>query len=476
MGYPSTMTRFEFPRFPKGFILTASGSEVPAAFAPVDGCPNLYAHPWLDVDTHSDDETFVAVLGLCVSTRTMKPLKTAQVLHSALLNSEAEFIEKLSWLAGRYAIFFGRRGSVRVVTDATGMRSVFYADDGSTVASHAFLVERSFGEPPVNDRLPFQYGYPGNRTPYPRTKILTPNTYLDVSSASVHRFWPTSAPAPRSVEDVAEESLEAATTALRNASMGRIVKMALTAGLDSRVILAVALRSRIDLETYTYGTTDVTAVDRSLASELAAAFGLRHSVVPQPDRPEELSASLSEVSYASHHKRLLPGLMDWFPSPRAIAMSGNLLEIGRSFYAHMRDSGVSAPTDPASMTELHYRGMSNAAKQRIAKYGEDSWREAARSAFTGFMADTDFGSASDAVDPFDLFYWEHRMGTWHGPAMTERDFYGESLIPFNSRRTFEAMLGVDRDQRDSAAVFYTMIELVDPALLDLPINPKKWPQ
>jgi len=67
------------------------------------------------------------------------------------------------------------------------------------------------------------------------------------------------------------------------------------------------------------------------------------------------------------------------------------------------------------------------------------------------------------------------MGTWQGVAMGERDFYAETFIPFNARSIFVSMLGVPEPQRRSDATVLEMIRMVDPELLEVPINPKSWP-
>lgn len=59
--------------------------------------------------------------------------------------------------------------------------------------------------------------------------------------------------------------------------------------------------------------------------------------------------------------------------------------------------------------------------------------------------------------------------------MLERDFYAEALIPFNCRAVFEAMLGLSLEERQAGVIQYELIRQVDPALLDLPINPTVWP-
>src|SRR5699024_11092382 len=112
----------------------------------------------------------------------------AQRLLCALERDDEAFFRELSGYSGRHAVLFGSTTHLKIVNDATGMRSVFYAGQGGVVASHALLVERALGGRPVQDRLPVQYGYPGNRTPYLRTKLLIPNTFYDVTHNTTHRF------------------------------------------------------------------------------------------------------------------------------------------------------------------------------------------------------------------------------------------------------------------------------------------------
>lgn len=467
------MTTDDVPQFPRGFILGAV--EAPPAFQPGPILPTLRVHPWATVTAAGDREQFVIIIGMCVSTQTCAAEDTARVLLAALEASEDRFLSELGAYAGRYAIIFGSYSAPKIVTDATGMRSVYYSEDATVAASHAVLVERALGGQLQRDRHPFQYGYPGNRTPYSRTRLLTPNTHLTLGTGAIHRFWPLTAPASRNVEDVSVEAFAAATTALRNVSVGRKVQMALTAGLDSRVILAVARSARVPVAAYTYGTEADTELDRVFARDLAASLGIPHTMVPRAPLTEEHTRRLGEAHYSAQHKRVVPGLMGYFGDTSSVALNGSLLEIGRDFFGPMRDRGVAEPVTAETMTDLHYRRTGASTRKLIDKYGEELWRAAERDAFAEYLDVTDHASTVGLVDPFDLYYWEHRMGAWLGTSFVERDFYGEAFIPFNSRNVFEAMLGVPFAERESADVFYRMIRLGDPALLDMPINPKKWP-
>lgn len=468
--------QLEVPRFPRGFLLSERPVEPPPTFVPGPILPNFYVHPWANIETAGDTNLFVIILGHAAPTRPEQVQSSAEHLLACLRDGEGTFLKALDDYGGRHAIIFGSFGNIRVVNDATGMRSVFYAAQGGVVASHALLVERALGGDIRQDDLVYRHGYPGNRTPYARTKILTANTYYWFTANIVKRFWPLVAPAPRDVNDVAAEALEAATVALQNISARRKIKLALTAGLDSRTILAVGLRSGVPFDTYTYGSESNTARDRAFAKDLAVHAGVQHTVVPHVPLTDQLQHHLQEAHYSPHHQGVVNALARSFGDPSTVAVTGNLLEIGRSFYWLQRDKGAKAPATAQAMTALHHRTVSPSTKREIDAFGRDRYMSISEHAFDGFIKDAGFDIVKDLVDPFDLFYWEHRMSTWHGAAMVERDFYGVAFIPFNSRRVFEAMLGVPQADRDQSAVFYRMIEMVDPGLLELPVNPKQWPQ
>lgn len=458
------------PEFPRGFVFADRDVSVPASFERSRLLPYLYVHPWLKAEADVSDGRFVVVLGICHSATADVTGRASSVLLSALLKSEDSFFSQLAWYSGRFAVIFGDAGSSRVVTDATGLRSVFYAESDAVIASHAVLVERALGGKIARDNRPFHFGFPGNRTPYARTKVLSPNTYLDIEKNRVVRFWPIGVLKTRSIDEAASIALAAATTSLQRASMGRRVNVALTAGLDSRVILAVALHSGIEFDTYTYGTDQKTARDRRVAKSLAAAFDLAHTSVDKPEWNPLLRARLMEATYASHHRGVVAGLIDWFGDHRALAVSGNLLEIAQTTFAPWRDKGSAPPATVSDMVALHRTKMNGKTQERIAAFGEEKWTALSMEAFQEFYGDTDFSSTVDRVDPFDLFYWEHRMGLWFGTSMVERDFYSEAFIPFNARGIFEALLGVEEPHRERATAFYRMIEMVDPRLLDIPVN------
>lgn len=78
-------------------------------------------------------------------------------------------------------------------------------------------------------------------------------------------------------------------------------------------------------------------------------------------------------------------------------------------------------------------------------------------------------------DAWDLFYWEHRMTTWHGPLLLGSDIAFDTAVVFNCRATLDAMLAAPADDRAAATLLTRFVEKHAPRLREIPINPDKPP-
>lgn len=448
-------------RYPRGFIWSSSPVPKPDGFIP-GPLPDLWISDDADVLFAEEGGRSVAILGICVGIDDDTP-NPAEFLLAAM--AEGDLFEASARLCGRFLVIARDGNRTVVMNDSTAMRTVFYRKDRPVFASHASLI----ADGPAN-RAIFRYGYPGNQTPYPGVFLLTANTYLSYPEATTRRYWPKRSIAPVLAEEAAADCLKWASTALAKAACKAPVRLALTAGLDSRTMLAVALHSGIAFETYTYGGGKDTRVDIAVARDLAAQFRLKHEVVRT--RPAgDLMSALKVASYASHHFSAVAPLQEYFGSPNVIAVTANLLEIGRAFYAKLKD--VAPPETAKAMAALYYTTIPKSSKVQITD--RSSYDAMSEAAFESLIENSSFNDARGFLDAFDQFYMEHRMSAWHGVNMLERDFYAQAFIPFNAGKIWERLLGVPLQDRKTYAAFYSMITMADPALLEIPINPGEWP-
>lgn len=459
----------------KGFFIAEDQRSPREGFNVIAEMPGLQVEASTKLETSEDPSAgkFVSVLGSCVDTFSREGSVASRLLE-ALKAGESSFFRELPHLAGRYVILFGSREDFSLVGDATGMMPVFYREGGGLVGSHArLLAELSETE---NERydLPFSSAFPGNFTPYKGVKILPPNFTLNFRTGKLTRYWPNAPLAKLSTESVAREVFEMSKLAFENLVTARPFKMALTAGLDSRVALSVAMGAGYKPEMFTYGSGAGTEVDRNLAASLCEGLGLKHTVLPQQLPGPRLKEALEKAHYWDHHWSAVPTLRKWLGAGDTAVFTTNILEIGQRFYSRRKWANeIEAPASVSGLSVAYMRTLSRTAKKEVESYGRNRYREQVESMFGRFL--DVMGGFSGYLDPFDEYYWAHRMGMWHGPSSVEKHFYGEPLNPFNNTAMIEKFLSVSVEDQLDGSVFYRMISIGAPQLLDYPVNPQSWP-
>jgi hypothetical protein len=144
-----------------------------------------------------------------------------------------------------------------------------------------------------------------------------------------------------------------------------------------------------------------------------------------------------------------------YPSER-VAVKGSGSEICRCFYY---ETGNHQPIESPDQIIGLERGWSKIpfVCEQVAH-----WYEGAKPA-----------SDESGIDLLDLFYWEHRMGSWQAQSQLEWDIVQEVFSPFNNRRLLETMLGTSSEFRIGlhCPLYIKMCEILWPRVLEQPINP-----
>lgn len=382
-------------------------------------------------------------------------------------------------LLGRFVAIDHRDGRTRVCGDATSMRTIYYAEDRPVIASHSTLIGGLIGEKPRADVYRFyRFGLPGNLSPTPRVRVLPANFVLDLADRRPRRFWPgpDQQRRERSVDEVYPEIerllLDSAAAITQRAEP----IVSLTAGIDSRVTLA-ALRAYPATRTFTYDRGLEDATDLRVARLLAGKVGLAHDTLRMrrgDRRPGASAETVAMVDY--HHDVRLPGLYARaFGGRPVIHVRSNLLEIGRSFWR--KKLGDQPSLDGANWRQANlYHPVPLPEYQQAAKAFEEEMPR-----FFDLMGyDLSDPSAPElhGYDAWDLFYWEHRMPTWHSQLVLGTDAVFETTVLFNSRAFLAALLDVPLGDRKAATLMHRFIAAHAPEIVGIPVNPgpTKWEQ
>ena len=411
-------------------------------------------------------ETALACLGVILdaSRPEVGPDEVLAQLASALARSEDAMLGAMDTMGGRFVLLYRTGGRTHLVTDAAGTKQAFrYARETALVSSHARLVALNAQDAPGEDLVTFRGGYPGLGTPWRNIRLLTPNTRLRLEDMEVRRFWPRRRLEPIGVARAADGVAGLMRGTLRHLAERHDVHLSVTAGLDSRVSLAVAKDLPVSLFTFRRDDGDEdNALDLAFSEAISTDLGHAVRILrlgEGPPAPAAFNRIVKQNAIARHNLKLAWAFHAGFPQTGGtIHARSNLSEVGRQFYG--RSPWAERP-QPRHLARLHLRF--NVA-MRVREFFSILDHYDAFAAVTGIL------DCGDMVDLRSLFYWEHRMAAWFGNAAAESDAGIDTISPFNCRRIFELMLSVDEAQQRTSAIHRRIVAEHAPELTAYPVN------
>ncbi len=405
----------------------------------------------------------MVVLGICVPVvGSLERGQVAEALLAAWREGESHLLTLIESLAGRYVVLFGTGSRLRVVQDATAMRSVCYARRGGVVASHAGLVELALGGKPTPRETPYVHGYPGNLTGFHRSRVLTAGTLYEIDSARVRRHWPRRPLRHIPAEHSAEMVIAHATRALAEVLATRSVRLELTPDTRGRVALACLTSVTGGRGTFSLSRTGPDEGWNDVTTQLSQRSGLPHEDLELPSSNASARFLLAG-SAATEPSCPPPSGLNWPDDTGTVLVPSTLTLSGlaRRALQHLpsqpplsAESMLSAhryPEDTPDVLTQPSAALMNAAPS--------AW-----SAFNEYIDTTGFSETSGVIPPHDQFFWEHRMTTWHCETLPSWDNYAEPFCPFNARITVEALLAVLPDHRDQDDALHRIVSSIAPEL------------
>jgi hypothetical protein len=377
----------------------------------------------------------------------------AAALCRHLEHSEEELLSATDALAGRFVVIFrGESGSLRLVGDACGTRPIAYAASGGIAAMHAKLVADNLGGAsgvPLRSR--YRWGYPGAGTPYDGVRLLLPNTVLGFESGEVRRFFPRGLIQPISTGEAAEEITQRLVRCLGTVAASGPLVLSLTAGQDSRATLSAIISGGIMTEAFTYVTQDPsTRADAEIAEAISREFGIAHTVITVGvDTPLRASFDwvLRRNTFGCHGYRVYQEIWEHYRDRQVAHIRSNLVEVGRAFWGQRREDVRSGTGMADLFIRLQKRNISPEECVDV------------KSLFDDFIMASGFPGPESGIDLRQLFYWEHRMGSWLSQVIIEGDPAFETVIPWNCRRILECLLAVPWEEQRAATVIKSMTRL-----------------
>ncbi len=311
----------------------------------------------------------------------------------------------------------------------------------------------------VHDRGANWHASPG--AGFPGLDRVLPSQVLDLTTGQVlpRRLLPELAPI--TVEAAATELQQRLTSGLvALQAQASQVWIALTAGLDSRTVLACAVAAGLPVRTCTQLDDKMSLADRELPPRLARAAGVPHVFLPpgRPDRSRlELFDAHTGAGVQDRDRVLYPRGQYDFLGADDVLVRANAFEVARSSW-HRRGprghGGSQVPPLPVLMAVLYE------SPGTVFEHDLDRWRT----------------WASEHPEPGllwqDRMYWEQRMGAWAASVEQSLDLLdGRSVVLPNCQAVYEALLALPEADRAAKSAQQLLIASAAPALAVLPLNP-----
>jgi hypothetical protein len=432
----------------------------------------VHAVPPLQVVRSGAGGTEAALIGLAVDPL-LPTAEPSALLHQIIdgASNAAEAADRAASLTGRFVVILHAKGRTHVFGDACHLRSILWGRlEGRTlIGSSEKLMLTAAGTTlqMSEDKLRFrasplhlrsESAWVGTNAYDNRLQRVLPNHLLEVETGEVCRLplvLPDEARGEPWLIDVVRQSLKGAMAAL--APRFKLVQP-VTAGWDSRMLLAASLPVKQSIEYYLFvregdpGTQADARIARTLQKALDLNF---REIVPNPVTEEFLGAmsacllfprALQKSANIQHHASRPD-------RDRVVNVNGNGAEVARCYYGLPR-------REPSFGTACHLLGYGpgDAFVARALR----PWYEEARQV-----------CRRSGIALADLLYWEQRMGNWGAMMPQEQDIAIEEVSPFNNRRLLLALLGHPARRRcgPDHPFFAQLIRAMTSEAAAIPINP-----
>jgi hypothetical protein len=414
----------------------------------------------------------VALLGFLLDPE--DPAASDQQIAERLLERSArpeDVLAEAARFAGRCVVVASSGDRRLLFQDAGGFRALCHATrpDGAVVcASEPRLAAelagaeldpaaRAFMDSPAFRALWGRHWWPAPRTPFLGVRRLSPNSALDLQRGTAFRHWPSARLASLSVGEAAREGARLLRGILRAAARRYPLSLFVTAGWDSRLVLAAAREVADQLECISIHYPGGETRDVEVASDLLQRLGVAHRIVHAAEKPSAaFGARYGEHAFLAHEpaaaiaEAVLPVLRG-----ERVAMTGHLSEILKGYYTRPRILGSRLPAETlAALAAMQGSGY-------------------AETAFAEWLAGVD---PAGAVHPLDLFYWEQNAGSQHATWMLEWDLvWRDCLVPLDCRRLLELLLRVPYRHRRIGELHRRLMVELWPEVLQVPLKGRRFP-
>ncbi len=380
-------------------------------------------------------------------------------------NSIDAVVEYEKNLGGKYVLFYKNEENYYILGDATSSVPLFYSLTGTVVCTSncqniikkfnllsdsTYMKIREHGD--ISQAMPFDI------TVYKEIKQLIPNHYYDVNHAKAVRFVNSAARQNKlSIEEATEKALPLIDVLTNYYKSIFKINCPITAGRDSRVVLAFLLANRFDGSCYTIKhpehnekTQDI-VVPQKLCSSIGVPYEMITDVELTKSGIDEMDHLLGAGNYSMTTLQIAQTVKEHCNDCAII--NGDIIgQVGKC--SLHRDIPSCFATPAYFRCKLH--NYSNEAKKLLRLWLNE------------------IKQSGEQINTFDLFSVENRMGRWAAQENLIYNALGQVYLNiFNSRSIIYIWTAVSRKFRKKSLIHINLIRQKAPTLLATPFEQDK---
>lgn len=387
--------------------------------------------------------------------------------------SNGDYLEYINKLSGRFLLVIKDDG-YKFIGDACGLKSLYYTGDSNAflMGSSVSIIENETNKKDSERELYYlksnyvskniEHWIPSGISINREIFSLTPNHLLNTNKMEQVRFWPNKERVDVDYVDAKEKVKSIIKESIRVAGSRYKLSFPITAGWDARLLLSLSKEISNDMFIYTlkYRDLDDLSADIKVPRELLKDVDLKHHVIdcniPQDQAFEALYRKNTNPSHYNDWGVIAHGIYK-SKIKGMVCLKGNCSEIARCYY------------------------YSDGIKKEVSDYTqiialEKGWAgvEFIEARVQEWFLETKPICDKYGYDILDLFYWEHRMGSWQSSSQLEWDVSQEAFTPYNNRELMGIMLSIESKFRSEPQykLYHDIIDESWPELLKHPINPR----
>lgn len=437
-------------------------------------CPKLGA-----TRLQSRDGVAYCLLGFAVLAD--QPMKTIAEVFPSKDSSEIE--DWTGFWSGKWALI----SAERVWPDASGCLGIYHRKVGGAVwiSSSPALLGDHVPDAPSEPYIAWQVRHRNGMDWIPAPFTTRENVYKVMALRTINPVSGAIRPVRFSAAE-ADANIDAQTLAsamktimINWARAGfRDHYLSLTAGMDSRLILAAASAAGLKVEARTINYPEASKADLALPPRLAAIAGMPHKLIRRPNPPLPLSEIMSRSAAIVEHMdgatfhpvsaTFAHGLDDFMHDAGRTMTGGQMFGLGRCVYfRRFGNAGLGAARPSPDQVLDAYFTHSYDSYPFWNTHPRARWREAMQA-----WLDSLSEPRALKLDWREAFHLDQAIGGWCSGMLRLLDIHdGNYFPPANCIWILHLLVRDPLEKKKDAVVHRDAIRLLSPALAELPTNP-----